>query len=104
MDRNPPHPGEVLVERFLGPLGITQVALARHLKVSVKTIHQLVHARRSITPHMAWLLSQALGTTPDYWMELQSGWSLARALPKRKVPRLEKAQLTLIPVDEARIR
>jgi len=99
MDRNPPHPGEVLAERFLGPLGIPQAVLARHLKVSVKTIHELVHARRGLTPHMAWLLSQALGTSPDYWMELQSAWSLVRALPKRKVPRLERPQLSLLPVD-----
>ncbi len=91
MDKSPLHPGEVLAAKYLEPRGITQAALARHVGLSEKTVHQIVHGRRAVTPHTAWLLAHALGTTPEYWMELQSAWSLARHVPRRKVGRLESS-------------
>jgi addiction module HigA family antidote len=89
--RTPTHPGEVLQEEFLAPLGITQVALADHLGVSVQRINELVRGKRGISPETAWLLSQALDTTPEFWLNLQAAHDLAEARPSRAVPRLRKA-------------
>lgn len=104
METKPPHPGQVLEEKFLGPLGVTHAALARHVRLSEKTILEIVHGRRGITPRTAWLLSQAFGTDPAYWLHLQAAWSLAKTQPRRQVPRLEKAvaQLPLLPMPSRR--
>lgn len=73
---NPTHPGEMLLEEFLKPLGISQVDFASHLGVSFKRINEIVNGKRSITPDTAWLFSQALGTTPQFWMNLQTTYDL----------------------------
>lgn len=78
-DKLPPiHPGEILLEEFLAPLGVTQVAFAAHLGVPVQRVNQLVKGKRSVTAETAWLLSQALGTTPEFWMYLQAAHDLGR--------------------------
>jgi addiction module HigA family antidote len=90
-NRIPAHPGEVLREEFLVPLGQTQVALAAHLGVPVQRINELVRGKRGVTPETAWLLSQALDTTPEFWLNLQAAYYLAALRPKRKVTRLRRA-------------
>jgi addiction module HigA family antidote len=80
-NRIPTHPGVILKQEFLDPLGITQVAFAAHLGVSVQRINELVRGKRGITPETAWLLSQALNTTPEFWINLQSAHDLARSRP-----------------------
>jgi antitoxin HigA-1 len=77
-NRIPTHPGEILLEEFLKPLGISQVAFARHVGVSVQRINEIVRGKRGITPDTAWRFSHALGTTPEFWMNLQSNHDLAR--------------------------
>ena len=89
--RVPTHPGEVLREEFLVPLGQTQVALAAHIGVSVQRINELVRGKRGVTPETAWLLSQALDTTPEFWLNLQACHDLAVNKPARKVRRLNRA-------------
>jgi addiction module HigA family antidote len=89
--RVPTHPGEVLLEEFLVPLGQTQVALAEHLGVSVQRINELVRAKRGVTPETAWLLAQALNTTPEFWLNLQASYDLAHNRPAKKVSRLRRA-------------
>ena len=89
--RIPTHPGEVLREEFLVPLGQTQVALAGHLGVPVQRINELIRGKRGVTPETAWLLSQALDTTPEFWLNLQAAYDLAALRPKRKVTRLRRA-------------
>ncbi len=64
--RIPAHPGEVLLEEFLVPLGITQVALADHLGVPLQRIHEIVRGKRGVTPASAWLLAGAFDTTPEF--------------------------------------
>lgn len=86
--RTPTHPGEVLLEEFLVPLGVTQVALARHLGVSVQRVNELVRGKRGITPETAWLLAGALGTTPQFWVNLQTNYDLAVSRPARMVARV----------------
>ncbi len=82
------HPGEVLLEEFLLPLGLTQVDLAEHLEIPVQRINEIVREKRGITPETAWLLSQALATTPEFWITLQSNYDLALKRPRRRVPRI----------------
>jgi antitoxin HigA-1 len=89
--RVPTHPGEVLLEEFLVPLGQTQVALAEHLGVPVQRINELVRGKRGVTPETAWLLAQALNTTPEFWLNLQTSYDLARNRPARSIPRLRRA-------------
>jgi len=81
--RVPTHPGEVLSEEFLKPLGLSQVALAEHLRVPVQRINEVVKGKRGVTPETAWLLSAAFKTTPEFWLTLQSNHDLARSRPAR---------------------
>jgi addiction module HigA family antidote len=90
-NRVPTHPGEILREEFLVPLGQTQVALAAHLGVPIQRINELVRGKRGVTPETAWLLSQALDTTPEFWLNLQASHDLAANKPARKVRRLKRA-------------
>ena len=90
INRLPTHPGEVLLEEFLAPLGLTQVALAAHIGVSVQRINEIVRGKRGITPQTAWLLAQAFGTTPEFWVNLQANYDLAGARPRRNLARLRK--------------
>ena len=87
-NRLPTHPGEILLEEFLRPLGLTQVELAEHVEVPIQRINALVRGKRRVTPDTAWLLSQALGTTPELWIHLQASHDLASKRPDRSVPRI----------------
>lgn len=69
-------PGEILLEEFLEPLGISQYRLAKAIGKSQSAISDIVNGRRSITPEMAWLLGAALGTTPQYWLNLEMTYQL----------------------------
>ena len=89
--RIPTHPGEILEEEFLKPLGISQVAFAAHLGVPVQRINELVRGKRGITPETAWLLSQALNTTPEFWLNLQMTFDLAQNRPRREIQALRLA-------------
>jgi addiction module HigA family antidote len=90
-NRIPTHPGVILSQEFLAPLGITQVALAAHLGVPVQRINELVRGKRGVTPETAWLLAQALNTTPEYWINLQAAHDLARSRPAQAVQPLKAA-------------
>ncbi len=86
--RIPTHPGEILQEEFLNPLELTQVELARHLGVPVQRINELVRGKRGVTPQMAWLLSQAFDNSPEFWINLQSSYDLAKNRPSKVLPKL----------------
>lgn len=87
-NRVPTHPGEILSEEFLKPLGITQVALAAHLGIPVQRVNEIVRGKRGITPDTAWKLAQAFETTPAFWLELQALHDLARNRPDSPVASL----------------
>ena len=87
-NRIPTHPGVILNQEFLVPLGISQVAFSAHLGVPVQRINELIRGKRGITPQTAWLLSQALNTTPEFWTNLQTAHDLARNRPAQPVERL----------------
>jgi addiction module HigA family antidote len=90
-NRTPTHPGEILQEEFLTPLGVTQVHLAEHIGVPVQRINEIVRGKRGITPETAWLLGQALGTTPQFWLNLQTNYELAITKPRKSIRRLRRA-------------
>jgi addiction module HigA family antidote len=75
----------VLRTRFLEPRGISEAALARHIGVKRTNLCAQIHRRRRITPVHAWLLGAALGTTPQYWNDLQADWDLWHARPRREL-------------------
>jgi len=90
-NRIPTHPGKILLEEFLEPLGLTQTALAQHLSISTQRINEIVRAKRGITPQTSWLLSQAFNTTPQFWLNLQMQYDLAVQRPQQQVSRLAVA-------------
>lgn len=74
---NPPHPGEMLREDILAPLGVTIIAAAEHLGISRKTLSKVLNGRGSITPEMAFRLEQCFGTPPaSMWLRMQAGYDL----------------------------
>ena len=87
-DRIPTHPGEILLEDFLEPLGVTQKALAENIGVPLQRVNEIVKGRRGDSPETAWLFATALGTTPELWMNLQILHDLARNRPDRDVKSL----------------
>jgi antitoxin HigA-1 len=79
------HPGKILLEEFLEPLGMSQTAFAKHIGVTAQRVNQLVNAKRAVSADTAWRLSAALGTTPEFWLNLQMSHDLTKARPKRKL-------------------
>ncbi len=73
------HPGEVLLEEFLKPLGISQNRLARVMGVPPRRINEIVHGKRAITADTALRLARALGTSEQFWMGLQADYDLESA-------------------------
>ncbi len=78
-NRIPSHPGEVLYEDFLLPKKVSQVELARKMHVPIQRVNTLINGKRDISPETAILLSRVLGTTPEFWMNLQAARDLAVA-------------------------
>ncbi len=74
----PVHPGEVLFEDFLKPLGISQYRLAKEMKVYPRKINEIVHGKRSITADTALRLSRYFGTSAELWMNLQALYDLEK--------------------------
>jgi addiction module HigA family antidote len=77
---NPPHPGRIVRQECLEPLGLTVTDAAKALGVSRLTLSELVNERRGISPEMAIRLSKAFGGTPGLWIRLQSSFDLAQAM------------------------
>ncbi|HEX9878194.1 MAG TPA: HigA family addiction module antitoxin [Gammaproteobacteria bacterium] len=77
--REPTHPGEMLLEEFLAPMGLTQRDLADGIRVPYQRVNELINGRRGITPSTAVRLAKFFGTTPDLWMNLQLRWDLYHA-------------------------
>ena len=87
-NRKPSHPGEVLREEFLRPMGITQRELADAIHAPYQRINELVNGKRGVTPATALRLARYFGTTPGFWMNLQLRWDLYQAQQK-EAPLLE---------------
>lgn len=72
----PVHPGDVLNEDYMKPLGITQNQLGRDLGISPRRINEIVHGKRRITADTALRLARHIGTTPQFWLNLQTHYDL----------------------------
>ena len=73
------HPGEILLEEFLTPMGISQNRLARAMSVPPRRINEIVHGKRAVTADTALRLARALGTSEQFWMGLQADYDLEEA-------------------------
>ncbi len=78
----PVHPGEVLLEEFLKPLGLSQYQLAKAMSVPPRRINEIVHGKRSITADTALRLSKYFGTSERFWLNLQVRYDLEVAKDK----------------------
>lgn len=94
------HPGEILLEEFLIPLGVSQYELAKDIDVPARRINEIVHGKRAITPDTALRLSRAFDVSSRFWLNLQSRYDLERqaevldkTLSKIQVLPAVKAQL-----------
>jgi addiction module HigA family antidote len=73
---SPIHPGEILLQEFLAPLGISQSRLAQAIWVPPRRINEIVHGKRAVTPDTALRMSRALGTSDRFWINLQTRYDL----------------------------
>lgn len=89
-ERVPIHPGEIVLEEFLNPMGLTQRQLADGIHVPYQRINDIVNGRRGITPSTALRLAKYFSMTPEFWMNLQLRWEMYFAQQK------EEAALDLI--------
>lgn len=83
MRRKPTHPGEIVKEEFMEPLGLSQSQLAKELDTTFRTINEIVNEKRNISPEMAIKLSRYFGTTPELWLNLQNQYDLYIAKQKK---------------------
>ena len=83
-DRAPTPPGEMLLEEFLEPLGMTQVELAKRIRVPYVRVNELVKGKRRVTPSTALRLAKAFGTSPEFWLNGQLALDLYRTINDEK--------------------
>ena len=76
------HPGEILREEFLKPLGIGQVEAARRLGISLNRLNEIVLGKRSVTADTALRLARLFKTSPQFWVRLQADWDLHQAIQR----------------------
>lgn len=74
----PIHPGEILLEEFLEPMGISQYRLAKDMNVPARRINEIVHGKRSVTADTALRLALYFGLSEQFWMNLQTRYDLGR--------------------------
>ncbi len=79
---NPPHPGEIIREDYLKPLGLKVTELAKKLGVSRKVLSEVINEKAGISPRMALKLSKAFDTTPQLWLNMQSDYDLWQVMQK----------------------
>ena len=96
--KNPPHPGRVVREECIEPLGLTVTKAARALGVTRQTLNNLVNERAGVSPEMAIRLSKAFGSSPEVWLGIQMQYDLAQAEKEAgriKVERIGREQIAM---------
>jgi addiction module HigA family antidote len=94
---SPVHPGEVLLEEFLKPWGLSQNRLAQHMGITTNRLNEVVRGRRGITGNTALRLARATNTTPEFWLNLQALYDLETAKDELGT----RLELEVTPVKEA---
>ena len=111
-NRRPTHPGEMLLEEFLRPMGISQRALAKAVHVSYQSVNELVNRHRRMTPRLALRLARFFGMSASFWMNLQLRWDLYHANQEEAahlktiqpyIPHEEQTPSTSIPPPTANV-
>lgn len=97
-NRPPTHPGEMLLEEFLKPIGMSQSELAGRLRISFPRLNEIIRGKRGVTPDTALRLARVLGMPADFWLGLQTDWDLWHAM--RGAGAREIAELE--PIERAR--
>ncbi len=96
------HPGEMLSEEYLKPMGITQAAFGRHIGMDVASLSALINGKRNVTPTLAIKIGMALGMSPEFWNNLQAMHDLTKTREmlrvKKKLPRIKAMKETQEPV------
>lgn len=90
MKRAPTHPGEMLLEEFLKPLGMSQADAARKMRISSNRLNELIRKKRGVTAETALRLADLLGTSPEFWLNFQTTWDLWHAYRAESDPRFLK--------------
>ena len=85
LPKNPFHPGEILLEEFLQPMGMSQTLFAQKLGWTRTRVNELIKGKRGVTAESALDLAHLLGTSPKLWMNLQATYDLAQALRRKKI-------------------
>ena len=88
-NRPPIHPGEILLEEFMKPYGMTQTEIAQRIGVSRKRISEVVNSRKGISTDMALRLSKLFGTSPELWLNGQIAWDVWHAMRGENAIKLE---------------
>lgn len=91
--RPPTHPGEMLLEEFLRPLGISQSAMAVRLEISFPRLNEIVRGKRSVTPDTALRLERVLGMPADFWLGLQMDWDVWHIMRGRDASKIKRLEL-----------
>jgi addiction module HigA family antidote len=91
------HPGEILAAEFLDELGMSQYRLARHIHVPPRRINEIVLGKRAVSADTALRLGRFLGTSPEFWLNLQASYDL-RTARARTGPRIERE---IVPMEGA---
>ena len=99
-DREPTHPGEMLLKEFLLPLDLTQQQLADAIRVPYQRVNEIVRGRRGVTPSTALRLAKFFGVSPGFWMNVQLRWDLYQA-QRREAEQLKTIRPYELPVDVA---
>jgi len=90
--RPPTHPGEMLLEEFLKPMGASQSEFASRLGVSFPRLNEIIRGKRGVTPDTALRLAKVLGMSADFWLGLQLDWDLWHAMRSKKAEEIEHLQ------------
>ncbi|MXX92966.1 MAG: HigA family addiction module antidote protein [Chloroflexi bacterium] len=98
-DREPTHPGEMLLQEFLLPLDMTQRHLATAIQVPFQRVNEVVRGRRGVTPSTALRLARFFGTSPEFWINLQLRWDLyyARRAEAEQIESIQPHELVNAP-------
>jgi len=97
-DRAPTHPGEMLLEEFLTPMGLSQRDLALGIRVPYQRVNELVNGKRGVTPSTALRLARYFGNSPGFWLSMQQRWDLYQAekLEAGELKRIESVQAGVV--------
>lgn len=97
-----PHPGEMLSEEFLKPMGITQVAFATHIGMDTASLSAIINGKRNLSPATAMKIALALNMSPEFWINLQAMYDLTKAREemrkKKGLPKIKPMPEVLEPV------